>query len=432
MNLRTPLLLLSACAIVACAGEASDVVDDGNGDDTANADTSVDESTSDLGGVDESSPPRAVTTGSCTNTLSFDDELVIRDLAVVDDARASGTGPWSFGTLMTRLAGSRDPAAFVRAWLGTWESAQTVQVPGGGADVAPGNAMNVRDVLVDPWPKTANGALRLDQAPFRLLAIVYRADLADATKHSAGEVRLTFGATDEHHHPLTMTTAFEFVVPAATPAVATTFAKSWHALAAEHPGSAAYLARLQSLTDAVTSPGANPAGVNASALGQLRTNELAIDTPWDLREYHLTAADGGTLALALLPGTPRIDLNGSKELGGLLVSGYGAGAVPERLETAMGRMPSADFFWRDMPGASNDARHDFAMSTCNGCHSAESGTKFTHVEPREAGQRARTSKFLASSSTKPLTVKDPVSGTARTFEEQDRRLQAFNALLCGP
>ena len=54
------------------------------------------------------------------------------------------------------------------------------------------------------------------------------------------------------------------------------------------PGSRAYNARLQALTEQFVIANATRASRTAARLGQLRTNEIALAAPWELREFQLT------------------------------------------------------------------------------------------------------------------------------------------------
>src|SRR5437879_5728273 len=99
-------------------------------------------------------------------------ELMITDLSVVNDVRANGNGPWSFGGLMTAMAPKSDDAGlFVKGWLKTWLT--TTQVNGFPLEARP----DIEKVIIAPWMKR-DGAksfkswqVNLANAPFRLLAI---------------------------------------------------------------------------------------------------------------------------------------------------------------------------------------------------------------------------------------------------------------------
>jgi hypothetical protein len=78
------------------------------------------------------------------------------------------------------------------------------------------------------------------------------------------------------------------------------------------------------------------------------------------------------------------------------------------------------------PGVDNEARHHFALNTCNGCHaSAETGTFFTHIVPRFSFDEASLSGFLTGT-----TVSDPVTGQSRTFNDLGRRKTDLTSVVC--
>lgn len=377
------------------------------------------------------STPKSVTTGTCTNQLSFENEMLVTDPKILDSAEFHGAGKWSFGGIVSQLTGADAPKV-VRKWLGAWEGNASFTPPGGAEEVVPGNRKNVHDVLIDGWQTTASGDLDLADAPFRLLAIVYRPDLDDLAKGGTnpGEIRFVFGgeARGNRKLPIPMTVAFEFEIPAANGAQAAAFAAKWHA--ALHPlyapstdaARVQYRAVLLGLMGTVLAQG-------PSALRQLRTNEVAIDTPWDLREFHLVGTPGSfALAIAATPGVPLMKMNGTDALAGIVdgfaayVQTYAGSKVPKSKETAMARVPTREWSWK-VPGVSEKDRHAFAMSTCNGCHSSETKTHFLQIQPRSEGQRAELSPFLRSTKEKPHTV------DGHTFTVQDDRLEAFNAHL---
>ncbi|MEL6972308.1 MAG: hypothetical protein AAFO02_19235, partial [Bacteroidota bacterium] len=117
--------------------------------------------------------------------------LMITDLAVVEDPTRTFNpctgignpgGAWTFGELMRQLA-SPNPGAiasdaavssFARNWLNTWSVGNTVN----GENV-PARA-NVANLIADWESKSGSGPgglLRMEFAPFKLIAIVNRLDL---------------------------------------------------------------------------------------------------------------------------------------------------------------------------------------------------------------------------------------------------------------
>src|SRR5262249_1321889 len=141
----------------------------------------------------------------------------------------------------------------------------------------------------------------------------------------------------------------------------------------------------------------------------------------------------------LAPGVPSIEMNGSAELGKLMLHGFVENeTISPNIQTAVASMPTKDFFWQSMPDGSggtiaNDTRHAFAMSTCNGCHAAETGTTFMHIKPRAWNERAELSDFLKSSKQAPLRIDDPSQKDPHKkneYQEQQRRADKFTELLC--
>ena len=78
------------------------------------------------------------------------------------------------------------------------------------------------------------------------------------------------------------------------------------------------------------------------------------------------------------------------------------------------------------PGVDNEARHHFALNTCNGCHSLqETNVFFLQIEPRLSFQESPLSGFLRGT-----TVSDPVTGQLRTFNDLARRNADLKAIVC--
>ncbi len=129
--------------------------------------------------------------------IVLDPELVNGPLAANADAAA----PWSFRAQMQWLGGAaREPFDFTRSWLGQWESPSSV-----GAELAPVTPRPAaRELLMDPWLSSGSSGVAASagsaaapayaaerpgevlaaptpswsRAPFRLIAIVNRVDLA--------------------------------------------------------------------------------------------------------------------------------------------------------------------------------------------------------------------------------------------------------------
>ncbi|NNB94098.1 Ig-like domain-containing protein [Corallococcus exiguus] len=393
----------------------------------------------------ESPPPherppqfRQVTANlACAFPIVPERELFIRDLGVVNDAARTqwsgilptgsgiADGAWSFGRLMAQMSGPVAPEDFVRNWLAQWETGQTVngQLISARSSITP--------QIINAWPKRPNGKLDLTKSPMRLLAIVNRVDVRDLSLGSAGEGRFVYGVLDAGGNPLQFTVILEYDLPAKTRMDVLDWANRWHALGAQTPGSAAFNTALQAITDRFTARNAAPGRPNGSALNQLRTNEIALASPWQLREFHLDAATGllksDTVAL-----TPGRSLRTSNSLAAfindntLLLMDGGVPPVPLQTDAGAfrGAFAEASLPWTP-PGVTHpEARHRFALNTCNGCHLEETGTTFLHVFPRSAGQQAQVSGFVSGT-----TAQDP-NGLTHGFNELQRRATDLSNLLC--
>lgn len=335
-----------------------------------------------------------------------DRELLVTDRAVIGGARsdsANAAAPWSFRHAIEALAAvsATDPATFVNAWLATWQQPSTLASEG---SLALSARPDVQKELVCPWLRLTpeNGCddtcaqctsskLDLSRAPFRLLAIVNRLDLAETTtgcKPEASEGRLVFVATKPGTTtPLSFNAIFEYAVngtAAGDPA-------AWHALGALDGDR--YAAALEKLTRTFT---------DTAVLGQLRTSENVGSTSWELRQFvHRT----GKLLPTALTNTVKDSLDGTPELAAHVNDHQssifdGDNAVPSSLATAFSTMPKADFRWTSGQ-ASPSTLHLFGLSTCNGCHAGERGDTnvlpFAHVGVDASGATIL-SRFLSDPS----------------------------------
>jgi hypothetical protein len=316
--------------------------------------------------------------GACAGTTAVvaNKELVITDPTVLNDARASNAtnGPWSFRFLMEQMAPvGTDPADFAAAWLAQFELDTTVN----GFRVFARNATSIRL----QWPTTANGKLDMSKAPFKLISIVNRMDLHAS---SNGEGRFVYGLFDVNGNGMLMTVIFEYGLPDKDPNTGATLTrKSWaskfHALGTKTFGTQ-YNAALQSVTDLFTRRNTSPLKPGGNSINQVRSNEIQMGLPWQLREFLLNTA-GGPLALRLSTtgNTPANDAFRTNEPANPVLANYintdgvlihGAyTAVP--LSITGGASDSA-FSWTNFSTPVDErARHDFAGQTCNGCHFGE-------------------------------------------------------------
>ena len=365
-------------------------------------------------------------------------ELMLTDLSIVEDPlRTAWTGPasdprtgaWTFATLMENLAPTpADAPAMVQQLVNTWLTDQTVN----GFTVAA--RPSIQQLVIDPWPKTASGALDLTKAPLRLSAIVNRLDVRNLDQGKAGEGRFVFGVLDQFGNPQQFTLIVEYNLPATTDADVLGWANAWHGLSANPFPSEAYNAGLQALTSKFTGRNTTPGQPNGSSLAQLRTNEIALSFEWELREFHLSPTSGflqeSTVAL-----TPDLSLDQTQPVGDFVNQNQAAiltqiFTVPPTFEGqgfAGGSSLNPFTFWSGPGIVDNDARQLFSLNTCNGCHGQETGTAFLQIAGRFPGQQSQLSGFLTG-----IQVPDPVSGVTRTFGDLAARQKDLTSLVCTP
>jgi hypothetical protein len=385
-------------------------------------------------------------------------DLIVLDPSIVDGPLAAlddGDAPFSFRAQMEWLAGtSREPFDFMRAWLLEWE--KTSEVGPGLAPVTPRPA--VRRLLVDAWfaasgVPSGNTELRFysdasgdgtgdapnmtpangeaespsgypapaptdapdtpaepgsdepygppsappswEHAPFRLIAIVNRVDLAsDACGGYPGELRYVYAAVDPLTSlPLDVTVILEIPYPTTRPAAE--WAQLWRELG-ELP-EPAYGEGLAKLAREVRGD-ADPLRV------RLRSNEVAFanedDLAWEMREFQLQIR-GDALELTQVPleFTPRADAEPAALSAYVLehaaeIEGSGA-RLPEELRAGAASIATPDFSWSVL-GVSERLRRAFSMQTCNGCHGGDTATlPFGHISAGlSLDSPARVSRFL--------------------------------------
>jgi hypothetical protein len=318
----------------------------------------------------------------------------------------------------------------VENWLNQWLEDQTV---GHGVAIAR-SAMN--DLIIDPWREASGGGrLDLNKAPFRLLAIVNRMDLRSVNDNhvrSAGEGRLVFGTLDAEGKPLGrgFYIIFEYNLAASNPHELSQWAGKWKRLQ-EHPiESRRYSDELSKITRAFTDRKIGPDN-NSIHLNQVRTNEVALGRPWELREFKINQ---GQPKLTQVPvaGTPDFEFfndtkQGRQTLGAILqlMDGLPDSILGSSAPTPFG-VP-----WKPA-NVTSDQRHQFALFTCSGCHHTETDALFTHIAfpeennlPDSLGNQAALSGFLTG-----IKVEDPLDETIeRKFNDLERRQIDFAELL---
>lgn len=305
--------------------------------------------------------------------VTRDQELLITDPHIVADEA------YTFSAMMERLAGSHvQTAAFTEAWLRVF------------AATRPG----VEALLLGPW-RTLSGCsagygtpspceLNLEAAPFQLLAIVNRIDLAADACAPGGELRFVYTALDPATRvPLDATFIFEFPVRH----VAGRVAAAWHALG-RLPSGSGYAQELRVLTGQLL-------GATDLAAAHVRSDELSFapttDPVWELRDFVLqSAGERRVLVQNALVETPAPALDGTAALVEWVQSTTSFAALPTALQGQTARIPTATFGWT-LPGVPETTRLAFSAGTCSGCHGGDrvvAGSRraadrlpFQHVAP---------------------------------------------------
>jgi len=391
---------------------------------------------------------------SQTCQVDRDRELMIRNISVVEDCERTTWGPcpngpanaaWTFGRLAEGLAGTTDPktlSSFVLRWLSHWETPQLVN-----GHVVPARS-TIRDMVIDPWLAASGGkVLDMKKAPLRLLAIVARLDLRQNPTYgqgNAGEARFVFGVLDLRFPPEqapSFTVIVEYGLPAATCEEQKKWARLFHGLGSI-PFGATYNATLQGITDRFTKIGSNPSKPNGSALNQLRTNEVELSFPWELREFALLPDTTNTPPVPLrqttVKQTPDNTFNDTQIVGDfinefeaqILAHQHVVPNVYQGQNFLGGSSFNNIDFWNGLGIHNNEARHLFSLNTCNACHGAETSTGFLQVGPRTPGNVAFISGFLGGEDGTGIDVTDPVDGkTVRHFNDLEFRAKDLCRLL---
>ena len=348
----------------------------------------------------------------CSVDIVQNKELLINDLSVVNDTRATQpNGPWTFGYLIRQIAPPKaNLGAFVLRWLNQWKEVNNIN----GFAVIPRPQI---DGVIADWPKL-NGTLDVDHAPMRLLAIVNRIDLRTPfTQGGAGEGRFIFGVTNKDGKGLPFTVIFEFLLPyiPARNLTLSTWANAWHKLG-QTPFGPAFNTQLQSITDNFSKRNSFPGRMNNSALNQVRTDETALANSWELREFRLDQTGFLTETTTVQTPAATFNLDRLPELVSY-IQGHQAEILNETYilpRNSLGGTAASPTTWAD--GLSKDpvlaaVRHKLAVNTCNGCHTVETASPFVHVGPREAMVPSFLSKFV--------------------LEDLGRRATTLSAVLCG-
>lgn len=407
--------------------------------------------------------------------------LMITDLDVVEDPSrtfnpctqtGAANGVWTFGELMRQMASPSpgaiasdlDASNFARNWLNSWLINQTVN----GESLAARPAIQN---IISNWESKSNvstgGILKMEFAPFKLIAIVNRLDLRGNSGYGfsdAGEGRLVFNALDGNCNALQFTVIFEYGINKRSCNAVKAFAQEWDDLNNLTLGSAAYNTALENITAQFTKCGTNPNKPNQNSINQVRTNEVNLGIPWELREFNLNNA--GQLKLVTVKQEPAVKYNAKVNNADVerlatfvnnnttsfennnysisetvpLNSGSATPTTPflgGKSHTPFpptGPAPSAhhwDGTTTPGPGFINSdlARHMLSVNTCSGCHGGETQTFFTHLSPSNIGSPTILSGFLTGITVSDAANRPAGSPTNRTFNDLLRRETDLNNLL---
>lgn len=336
-------------------------------------------------------------------SIAWEKELMITDPLVVRDNRAKNMGPWSFGGIIQAMKGSANAQDFVKGFVESWLTDQTVD----GATVKA--RAKIQNMVITPWKaRSANGTYDLSKSPFELLAIVYRVDLRKQGNlgTGAGEGRFVYGVRNAQGAMMPFTVIAEFKLPRRAGRSSRDWANDWHSLGKLTLGSSQYNQKLEEITNRFASA-ASQANKN---LNQLRTNEIALDlgtghTPvWQLREFHIEST--GCLKPARTALTPLGSMNGTNMLKTFVQQNQsrieaGTHSIPVQFQgkpfsAGSADVPTSTFSW-NVPGVSAALQKKFSGQTCNGCHAGDTGTTFLHVGPSlTSGGAAQLSNFVVN------------------------------------
>lgn len=352
-------------------------------------------------------------------------ELMITHPNVVrDPVRARNTtgvaGRWTLGRLIQDMIPSGNSVTAAAAFQSMLQSMASANAPGVSFDNQPRSAATM-NAFIAGLPKLADGATidmdrihRTNTSPstqkdFELVAIAYRPDLqlADADSPSkVGEARFVFTRSDS------FTVINEYTLPIIKVGTATlTTAQSrriwalrFRALGTHPAFGEGYRALLERITTGFAGPGAKKVGVstpNGNAISQIRTNDIELGSPWQVREYNLRFVAG---AARIIPVTTKENPAREVRLG--LASANGAvlrtqllSVIDANQAAILGgtfSMPaqflgsSADTFSGEAYGPlfegsaiPTPVQNALIANTCNGCHNNVTGEtpshRFTHI-----------------------------------------------------
>jgi hypothetical protein len=359
-----------------------------------------------------------------------------QDLLLTDkQARSLGSNradaPLSFRRVLRELTGSDEASAgLVSRWLESWEREQFID-RGDGEMIRAGARTKVRDGAVCNWLKATDAnqcdysckrcagyTFDMQVAPFHLMAIANRVDLADsACGPTAGEGRLvyTLGRTSTPNGGSVV--PFTVILEYRQRGNASDVAKRWRSLLSFREATPA---RAQAITSLATSFAHGKTA--AEDLLTIRTNEAAFGSGWEMRDFRYRVGSDGTHSFQLVPAsaTPAMVHQGKDALGSFIASNQVT--LPPSMRTAVAEIPTSTFRWQ----ASGDANavKAFSQNTCNGCHGGDrpsDSLPFQHIGLSggyygSLDGEVKVSKYLYDASTRSRGERDELSKRAEKAE----------------
>lgn len=388
----------------------------------------------------------------------------------------SPMGDWTFGRLMKLLAQSTDVNEFIKSWIVQLDPRAPTPTQVNTFPISSRPAL--RSAFLVPWCE-ASGAVGCDEnddktlkltpetAPFRLLAIVNRIDLAEVflfgppQSKRAGELRFIFTghAWDNCASALNFYVILEYEVQKSTCDELAKWAQSWVDLSGLSGDT--YVNALAALVESVV--------VSPPGQVRIRTSEQGFGTnqagtfPWMMRQFDWRRDDSSTpepetaLVATPLNRTPDVSFQATPGLSQLktwinanttdvdydrheIPAALSPGNVPFAAGEAgmFGDDPAGTGTFWTIPGVDTftypDLQHHFSLNTCAACHAAETGTNAVHV--RTGGGvfgAVYLSKFLEGGA----VINDPrgqMSGgtlVQRTYDDLSRRKQVLSCVANG-
>lgn len=415
--------------------------------------------------VGEQQADLTVGSGNCNVNIEPLRSIEIVHPLILNDARSSNAtdGAWSFRRIIENMAPSATAAGtdpFLSGIFRSWETNQFIN----GEQVF-ARPQVVPLILNNNNFSTLNGTTRnfnLANAPFQLIGIASRIDLRSTT--TAGEGRFIFAlltAPGPNNNPpatpTSMTLITEFALPLKAPLdTPIKWANKWHELDSLDPvtQTAAFKTKLQEITDVFTARNAMPSRPNGSAINQIRSNEIVLNSPWQLREFRMNSS--GAMLPAPTAVSPAHDsVNQSQALRDFIAQNPVLNTTNDTVPWFNLKTPdvfgtsffnggqanqsfspgnTGDFGTWSLSATENQdtsvAVDNFGLLTCNGCHTdnkKRTDQAFYQVSPFNANNSAdgtgRLSLFM--------TQGDDIKGGRRPAE-LTRRATDMGNLFCTP